>query len=189
MLRVLYQSEKTGMVGPVSNYVSGAQMIHDAYQSLDELESFAEAYCAREKHQTKRVLRLVGFCLLVKKSVIEDIGPFDEQFGYGSFEDDDLCLRALQKGYSLHIALDAFVHHHGHATFTANQDININQLYSENRQRFTEKWGTDFTYFTHPRPEIAELVPGRRNGYLMSAAVRELRGWNFKTDSLANCTE
>ena len=93
------------------------------------------------------------------------------------------------KGYSLHIALDAFVHHHGHATFTANQDININQLYSENRQRFTEKWGTDFTYFTHPRPEIAELVPGRRNGYLMSAAVRELRGWNFKTDSLANCTE
>ena len=55
------------MVGPVSNYVSGAQMIHDTYQSLDELESFAEAYCAREKHQTKRVLRLVGFCLLVKK--------------------------------------------------------------------------------------------------------------------------
>ncbi|MEN3816670.1 MULTISPECIES: bifunctional glycosyltransferase family 2 protein/class I SAM-dependent methyltransferase [Bacillus] len=159
MLRVLYHSEKAGMVGPVSNYVSGAQMIHDAYQSLDELESFAEAYCAREKHHTKRVLRLVGFCLLVKKSVIEDSGPFDEQFGYGSFEDDDLCLRALQKGYSLHIALDAFVHHHGHATFTANQDININQLYSENRQRFTEKWGTDFTYFTHPRPEIAELVP------------------------------
>ncbi|MGY5190225.1 UNVERIFIED_CONTAM: polypeptide N-acetylgalactosaminyltransferase, partial [Bacillus amyloliquefaciens DSM 7 = ATCC 23350] len=42
MLRVLYQSEKTGMVGPVSNYVSGDQMIHDAYQSLDVLESFAE---------------------------------------------------------------------------------------------------------------------------------------------------
>lgn len=159
MLRVLYQSEQTGMVGPVSNYVSGAQMLPDTYQTLEEMEPFAEAYCEREKHKTKRVLRLVGFCLLVKRDVIEEIGPFDERFGYGSFEDDDLCLRALQKGYSLEIALDAFVHHHGHATFTANQDININDLYMENRQRFTEKWGTDFTYFTHPRPEIAALVP------------------------------
>ncbi|MCP6682275.1 glycosyltransferase [Bacillus nakamurai] len=159
MLRVLYQSERTGMVGPVSNYVSGAQMLPDTYQTLEEMEPFAEAYCVREKHKTKRVLRLVGFCLLVKRDVIEEIGPFDERFGYGSFEDDDLCLRALQKGYGLEIALDAFVHHHGHATFTANQDININELYMANRQRFTEKWGTDFTYFTHSRPEIAALVP------------------------------
>lgn len=46
--------------------------------------------------------RLTGFCLLVKKSVLDEIGLFDERFGLGNFEDDDLCLRARMKGqYSL----------------------------------------------------------------------------------------
>ncbi|WP_430742472.1 glycosyltransferase [Bacillus atrophaeus] len=166
MLRVLDQSDQTGMVGPVSNYVSGAQMIPNAYQTLEEMEPFAKAHCEKEKHKTKRVLRLVGFCLLIKRAVIDEIGGFDERFAYGSFEDDDLCLRAIQAGYRLEIALDSFVHHHGHATFTANREININHLYTANRQRFIDKWGTDFTYFTHPRPEIVQLVPPEANRIL-----------------------
>jgi 2-polyprenyl-3-methyl-5-hydroxy-6-metoxy-1,4-benzoquinol methylase len=104
-------------------------------------------------------LRIVGFCLLVKRGVFDKIGGFDERFEYGSFEDDDLCLRALQAGYQLQISLDSFVHHHGHATFTGNQDINIHHLYSLNRQKFMNKWKIDFTYFAHSRPEIVELVP------------------------------
>lgn len=189
MLRVLYQSEKTGMVGPVSNYVSGAQMIHDAYQSLDELESFAEAYCEREKHHTKRVLRLVGFCLLVKRSVIEDIGPFDEQFGYGSFEDDDLCLRALQKATACTSPSMPLCITTGTRRLRLIR-ISISISYIRRTASVLRKNGALIlrTLLIRDR-KLRSSFPGRRNGYLMSAAARGLRGWNFKTDSLANCTE
>ena len=43
--------------------------------------------------------RLVGFCLLIRREVIDAIGLLDERFGLGCFEDDDYCLRAMQAGY------------------------------------------------------------------------------------------
>ena len=63
------------------------------------------------------VNRLVGFCLLIRREVIEAIGPLDEQFGIGCFEDDDYCLRAIAAGFKAVIAGDAFVHHYGGRTF------------------------------------------------------------------------
>ncbi|MFJ5623658.1 glycosyltransferase [Peribacillus loiseleuriae] len=155
----LLNKKKIGMVGPVSNYVSGLQQISVDYQDIEQIDNFASRYCEQQRGKSRRVLRLVGFCLLIKQEVLDKIGSFDERFVYGSFEDDDLCLRAIQEGYQLHIALDSFIHHHGHATFSGNQDIDIHYLYHENRRRFIDKWQIDLTYFTHPRPEIVDLVP------------------------------
>ncbi|MEC1636583.1 hypothetical protein P9D98_18430 [Bacillus mojavensis] len=61
---------------------------------------------------------------------MDKIGIVDERFEGGSFEDDDLCLGALLK-----IALDSFVHHHGHATFTGNSDLSISRLYKKTGSR------------------------------------------------------
>lgn len=159
MLRCLHSSEKVGLVGPVSNYVSGPQQIAVTYQDIGEIDSFASSYCKQNEGKYKRVLRLVGFCLLVKSEVLKKIGGFDERFEIGSFEDDDLCLRAAIEGYQLLIANDSFVHHQGHATFLSNQEINFQYLYQVNYSRYIEKWGMDFTYFTHSRPEIINMVP------------------------------
>ncbi|WP_407408732.1 glycosyltransferase [Peribacillus sp.] len=159
MLTLLYSDEKIGMVGPVSNYVSGPQQIAVDYSDIDGIDDFSADFCQKNIGKSKQVMRLVGFCLLVKKEVLDKIGGFDERFEYGSFEDDDLCLRTLIEGYQLRIAYDSFVHHHGHATFTANQDINIQHLYHLNRQKFLDKWKVDLTYYVHPRPEIVNLVP------------------------------
>ena len=41
-----------------------------------------------------------GFCLLIRREVIDAIGLLDEQFGIGCFEDDDYCLRANRGGLS-----------------------------------------------------------------------------------------
>src|SRR5262249_16421330 len=83
--------------------------------------------------------RLVGFCLLVRRKVLDDIGLLDEQFGIGNFEDDDFCRRAVGKGYRAVIAVDAFVHHFGHRTFIgAGGDFAA--LMDENQQKFDAKW-------------------------------------------------
>ncbi|MFQ6060655.1 MAG: glycosyltransferase [Thermoplasmata archaeon] len=46
-----------------------------------------------------------GGCICVKKSVIEDVGPFDERLGPGSFfhsaEDIDMIHRIIDAGYSI----------------------------------------------------------------------------------------
>lgn len=159
MIKLLYQDDKIGMVGPVSNYVSGPQQVPVNYTNVEEIEDFSRLYCLQQRGRSKAVLRLVGFCLLVKKKVLDEVGGFDERFVGGSFEDDDLSLRVLQAGYQLKIALDSFVHHHGHATFTGNPDLSISQLYEENRQRFINKWKVGVTTFFDSLPLLTALVP------------------------------
>ncbi|MFS0787267.1 glycosyltransferase [Shouchella sp. 1P09AA] len=159
MRKTLDSDQKIGLVGPMSNYVSGEQLIQDPYHSLEEIEAYAEKRHKGFHEKKAYVMRLVGFCLLVRKKVLEDIGGFDERFEIGSFEDDDFCLRAVQSGYRLAIALDVHIHHHGHATFTGSPEINFNQTYLDNYQRYVQKWGEDLSYFMHGRPELVQLVP------------------------------
>ncbi|MEQ6077774.1 glycosyltransferase [Bacillus subtilis] len=169
MIKLLYQDDKIGMVGPVSNYVSGPQQVPVNYtnvEEVEEIEDFSRLYCLQQRGRSKAVLRLVGFCLLVKKKVLDQVGGFDERFVGGSFEDDDLSLRVLQAGYQLKIALDSFVHHHGHATFTGNPDLSISQLYEENRQRFIDKWKVDVTTFFDSQPQLTALVPAEADSIL-----------------------
>ncbi|MGM0951069.1 MAG: glycosyltransferase [Bacillota bacterium] len=159
MIKLLYQDDKIGMVGPVSNYVSGPQQVPVDYTNVEGIEDFSRLHCLQQRGKSYAVLRLVGFCLLVKKKVLDEVGGFDERFEGGSFEDDDLSLRVLQAGYQLKIALDSFVHHHGHATFTGNPDLSISQLYEENRHRFIDKWKVDVTTFFDSQPQLTALVP------------------------------
>ncbi|MCG3229187.1 glycosyltransferase [Bacillus subtilis] len=166
MIKLLYQDDKIGMVGPVSNYVSGPQQVPVNYTNVEEIEDFSRLYCLQQRDRSKAVLRLVGFCLLVKKKVLDQVGGFDERFVGGSFEDDDLSLRVLQAGYQLKIALDSFVHHHDHATFTGNPDLSISQSYEENRQRFIDKWKVDVTTFFDSQPQLTALVPAEADSIL-----------------------
>ena len=123
------------MVGPVSNYVSGPQLVQPSYTDVKELPAFAKAYTASKKVKEHMCIDLLVLSA-GQRELIEDVGLFDERFVYGSFEDDDLCLRSLLKGYQLQIVHDSFVHHHGHATFNANEETNISTLFAENRLRF-----------------------------------------------------
>ncbi|MDF2924144.1 MAG: hypothetical protein K0R57_3058 [Paenibacillaceae bacterium] len=143
MLRVLHENERVGMTGPLTNYSSGHQRIPASYGSIAELDAFARRHCEDNAGCYMDVRRLVGFCLLVKRKLLREIGGFDERFGLGNYEDDDLCLRALQAGYLLRIANDSYIHHIGHATMNSLQDFNLTSLLAHNRLKATEKWGGD----------------------------------------------
>jgi len=147
MLKLLYSHEKIAMVGPVSNYVSGYQQIPVTYSDISGIDKFAEEYCKKNAGCFRTVRRLVGFCLLAKKKVLDGIGYFDERFGIGNYEDDDLCYRAYKKGYTLKIALDSFVHHIGHVTFNKLGESKLKELLSENKKKVIDKWGLDITSF------------------------------------------
>lgn len=160
LINTLYSSEKIGIAGPVSNNISGNQCIPVTYnqETLDGLEDFASEYLKKKTGEKKKVLRLVGFALACKKKVLDAVGLFDESFGIGNYEDDDLCLRALREGYELYIAQDSFIHHFGSVTFK-NSPINFNQLMYTNKSKLIEKWGFNANYYMFSRPEVLNLIP------------------------------
>jgi GT2 family glycosyltransferase/tetratricopeptide (TPR) repeat protein len=132
-----------GATGPRSNFVSGPQLVPSVAYSLDrasELSSFARSWRQEHQGRTTEVTRLVGFCLAVRRESFDALGGFDETFGLGGAEDDDLCLRLADAGHRLLIAHEAFVHHHGHRTFEGNgvdwyalQEQNLERLRSKRR--------------------------------------------------------
>lgn len=107
------------MVGPLTNKINGIQEIPITYTGTDtnEINEFAKRNAKEYQNQTMRVIRLVGFALLLRKSTLDILGGFDERMGIGTFEDDDLSLRLVANGYKLLIAKDAFIHHIGNVSF------------------------------------------------------------------------
>lgn len=136
------QSEPTvGIVGPRSNYVAGVQLVPNIPYGNDlrAMELFAQAWSLEHAGQWEQVPRVVGFCMLVRREVVERIGGFDSRFGLGNFEDDDFCLRAQIAGFTVRIAHDVFVHHFGSKTFQSER-IDYRRLMEENWEIFKKKW-------------------------------------------------
>ena len=133
---------KAGIIGPCSNYVSGPQLVrkieYDA-ENLEGLESFAKRFARKNYRKASRIFRVVGFCMLIKKQVIERIGGLDNRYGLGNFEDDDFSLRAALAGYESWVAEDCFIHHFGSRTF-AGANIDYKESLEKNWELFKEKW-------------------------------------------------
>ena len=74
----------------------------------------------REKHKGKwlHAERLGGFCLLIKREVLNRIGAeLNDWSDLGLFDTDILSAKAREAGYNLAICRDLFIHHFGTRTF------------------------------------------------------------------------
>lgn len=140
MLRALDSDPAIGLVGPCSNRVSGCQQVEATYDDLAGLDGFAWDRGRDHDGAIEDVDRLIGFCLLIRRAVIDAIGVLDERFGVGCFEDDDYTRRALAAGWRAVIARDAFVHHHGGRTFVGS-GADFGAIMRENEAKYRAKWG------------------------------------------------
>jgi len=143
LVAALDRDPRIGLLGPRTNCASGAQQIDGLdFPSLDAINAFAEARAAEQGETLRDVARLVGFCLLIRDTVFQELGPLDESFGIGNYEDDDYCLRALRAGHRLCIAEDCFVFHYGSRTFAGMGLVAEawRELLTRNEQVFAAKW-------------------------------------------------
>ncbi|MCC3378649.1 glycosyltransferase family 2 protein [Paenibacillus farraposensis] len=143
MLAALWSDSTVGLVGPVTNYVSGIQQIHGLGGDLSSCLRFAEQNNASNPSRWQEVKRLVGFCVLLRRELMERIGLLDERFSPGHYEDDDYCLRAHLHGYKLLMCSDCFVYHQGNASFSRVDTSRIKELIERNYRLFIEKWSID----------------------------------------------
>jgi GT2 family glycosyltransferase len=147
-LTALADSEPSiGMTGPVSNYAPPPQLLSEAtYSNLDQMHQFAARWRRERRGKWLKASKLSGFCLLIKRAVLDKVGMLDERFGLGLFDDDDLSLRVRHAGFALAVALDLFVHHFGNRTFVG-AGIDTKGLLAANLAQFTAKWGADTPSF------------------------------------------
>jgi GT2 family glycosyltransferase/glycosyltransferase involved in cell wall biosynthesis len=112
---------RIGLVGPLSNTAS--------WQSIPDIESDGDwalnplpadvGMDAMARLVAKSSARLYppmpllnGFCLMIRRAVINQIGYFDEEnFGPGYGEENDYLLRACKAGWLAALADDAYVYH------------------------------------------------------------------------------
>jgi len=131
-----------GLVGPVSNEAATEAEIDIAYDTYGGLMRAAEE---RQRLFSRRLLDvpvLTMFCIAFRQDLYERIGPLDERFEVGLFEDDDYSLRARKAGFRVVCAEDVLVHHFGEASFGDLVPSGRHaSLLNANRHRFEEKWG------------------------------------------------
>lgn len=79
-------------------------------------------------------------CLLIKKSIFEEIGGFDEDYIFG-YEDVDLGLKLLARGYFNVISTKSFVYHRESASILNEDSKKISENRINNKKILIKKWG------------------------------------------------
>jgi GT2 family glycosyltransferase len=140
LLDCYHRKPHVGIVGPMTNNISGIQRVVDVgYSDVAGMHAFAQSFRERNRYRMVENRRIVGFCMLFSKQVAEEVGLLDETFGSGNFEDDDYCLRAELAGYRNYIAGDVFIHHYGSQTFAGNK-MDYGQAMQNNMALYRQKW-------------------------------------------------
>ncbi|ERI90855.1 glycosyltransferase, group 2 family protein [Clostridiales bacterium oral taxon 876 str. F0540] len=143
----LYSSSNIGAVGAITNSCANYQAINVALNDFNEIIEFALRNNISNEKLWEERLRLIGFCLLIKKEVINKIGFLDEIFTPGNFEDDDYSFRIRKAGYKLLLCNDTFIYHFGHTSFKENSGFG--SLLTKNRLKFEHKWELDPYYIAN----------------------------------------
>ncbi len=131
LLACAVSDPKIGLVGPLSNTASW-QSVPDVFDNGDwaanplpagmDLEHWSALLAADSGQLYPELPFLNGFCLLIKRAVLEAVGLFDEQhFGEGYGEENDFALRARAAGWRLAVADDAYVWHAQSASYSSDR--------------------------------------------------------------------
>ncbi len=126
-----------GIVGPLSNTASWQSIPEIARQGdwSDNplppgmaIADMAQWVAQTSSQSYPRLNFLNGFCLLIKRSLIDRIGLFDEQvFGKGFGEENDYSLRTGQAGFSLAVADDVYVYHAQSKSYSTERRLRLSK--------------------------------------------------------------
>ncbi len=123
MITPMRDDEKVGAVGAVSDTVFG-------YQKRSPINSPREGIT--------HVPSLIGFCQLIRKTALEQVGLLDERFDPdGNYSDFDYSIRLVNAGWKMAIAESVWIHHVGSVT---QKDLDYNANLQRNYQKLAQKW-------------------------------------------------
>ena len=139
------------VTGPVTNANGNEQTVQIDYEVGQDLSAFdtvnefarfrAEIYDGYEVPANC----VTGFCSLIKRSMIDQIGLMDERFYPGGYDDCDYDRRVHAAGGTISIRRDCYLHHWGGGSFSKLQMNSRVGISFANMIRYEQKWGTEWT--------------------------------------------
>lgn len=146
MIACAKSDEKIGVVGPLSNTASWQSVpklvdedgdwCHNVIPedfTISQVADMIEQYSGRIY---PKVPLLNGFCLMISRKVIDEIGYFDEEnFGRGFAEEDDYNTRAVKAGFELAIADDTYIFHAQSKSYTDEKRLALCKLSGESLRK------------------------------------------------------
>lgn len=129
LIAFLENEPKAGMIGPKMIYPDGRTQVSCGFfpNVLRELIRLSTLYkivpystLAKQNRFNRRLFALggevdwlSGGCLLIKRTLIDQIGPLDNHYFFG-IEDIDFCFRAKQVGFKvIYLPQAQVIHYHG----------------------------------------------------------------------------
>ena len=190
-----------GLLGVVTNRAGNEAEIEVPYRTSGELRQFARRHMHIHAGDVFEIRTVTMFCAALRRDVWTAIGPLDERFELGLFEDADYAMRVRASGLKVKCAEDIFVHHFGQATIgKLSATGEYGRLYHANRRRWESKWGRTWQpHDRRDRPEyrklveqirqhLGEVVPRDATVAVISKGDAELlklgdrRAWHFPQD-------
>ena len=125
----VFQKENAAFVSP--------RHINPYYDNTNEnnyIKYFQKNFKYNSQYE-KNFDECVFSCVLTKRSVINNIGFFDENYSPAFFEDNDIKYRAILKGYGIYVVNNICFYHFGSIT-----SIKHNKNFEKNKQYFYDKY-------------------------------------------------
>lgn len=132
MIDIANRDKWIGVVNPSSNNLG--QRPSDG----EPIELYAEKL-KKDILEFAELGSAIGFCMLIKREVIDRIGKFDEIYGMGNFEDTDFSRKAIKAGYKCVRACGAYVYHRESASFSKVKTFN--EDFKRNKEIYEFRWG------------------------------------------------
>jgi GT2 family glycosyltransferase len=160
MINTMQRLPTAGLANPRGNELSENEREPD-------VESYAHRLRLTQAGRFTELSHCTGYCMLIKREVLEKVGRFDEVYEGGYFEDNDFSRRAYRAGYMCIRCDDAYVRHVQSVSFK-KIPAERQRLIERNGKIFEERWGTTRRLLILPRAPVGdELLALARSGNLL----------------------
>jgi polysaccharide pyruvyl transferase CsaB len=133
-----------GLLCPTTNFCGNEALVEPDYVAIAGLPSYAARRASEFRGRVFDLGVAAMYCVAARRRVLDEVGPLDEAYGIGMFEDDDFAVRMRAKGYRVACAEDAYVHHVGQGAFRKLSPEAYDLLWKKNRAYFEKKFGVEW---------------------------------------------
>lgn len=149
LIKLIESDEKIGMAGSKLIYPNGKlQEAGGIVWNDGEPENFGKWSKADlpEYNYVKEVDYISGASIIVRKSIWEKLGGFDERFNPSYFEDTDLAFEIRKSGYKVMYQPKSIVIHYEGISNGRDLKTGIKKYQVRNKELFIEKWKNELKY-------------------------------------------
>lgn len=176
MQGILYSQKNICAVNPRSNNATVWSIPTDSSMARRPQSSFMlwqklkgelpDKYIAPTSH---------GFCMLIRRDVIDKIGLFDEVYGRGYGEENDFTMRARKDGWVCAVANHAFVFHYGSKSFGVKKQKSFSSTNSMILLNRYPEYNNLVAHYVSEHPEPTSLANRNRFSESLQLPVRIIK--------------